>query len=278
MNFTEIMPKEHAAFLEHALSVLRTDERITGIAIGGSFVSGRMDEFSDIDLVLVIDPPKIDEIMPERWELAARLGCLVDAFTGEHVGEPRLLICLYDQPVLHVDLKFVSLADVAKRVEDPALVWDRQGRVAEMLATAEAHYPAPDLQWIEERFWPWVHYISVKIGRGELFEVLDGLAFLRARVLGPLVLMEAGARPSGVRKIEMLAPARARELARTVAPYDRDACAASLYATINLYKSLRETLRDGDLRMYSDAERVAMDYLAEIAGRDAASIIAGPAD
>jgi hypothetical protein len=31
---------------------------------------------------------------------------LLVGFTGEHVGEPRVLICLYGPPVLHVDLKF----------------------------------------------------------------------------------------------------------------------------------------------------------------------------
>lgn len=264
MDFAEMMPEGHAAFLEHAVSVLQADERITGIAIGGSFISGQMDEFSDIDLVLVIDPAKTDEIMQDRRAIASRLGCLVDAFTGEHVGEPRLLICLYDQPVLHVDLKFVSLTDVARRVEDPGLIWDRQGRVAEVLATREAHYPTPDLQWIEERFWTWVHYISAKIGRGELFDAIDGLSFLRARVLGPLALMEAGAQPCGVRKIEILAPARARELSQTVAPYHREGCVASLYAAITLYRSLREALRHDHLQMYSDAERVATGYLATI--------------
>ncbi len=75
----------------------------------GIVVMGSMDEFSDIDLVLVIDPPTIDDVMHERTMIASRLGRLVAAFTGEHVGEPRLLICLYDDPVLHVDFKFVNL-------------------------------------------------------------------------------------------------------------------------------------------------------------------------
>ncbi|MER7057532.1 MULTISPECIES: hypothetical protein [unclassified Streptomyces] len=34
----------------------------------------------------------------------------------------------------------------------------------------------PDLQWIEDRFWIWVHYGATKLGRGELFEVNGFLA------------------------------------------------------------------------------------------------------
>lgn len=58
--------------------------------------------------------------MTKSWrsrELAGTLGHLLHAFTGEHVGEPRLLICLYGPELLHVDLKFVTLEMLTQRVE-----------------------------------------------------------------------------------------------------------------------------------------------------------------
>jgi len=263
-----LMPGEHASFLEQALQVLRADERIVGVAIGGSFVTGKLDAYSDLDLVLAIEHAYVEAVMRERKQIAARLGSLVAAFTGEHVGEPRLLICLYDAPVLHVDLKFVSLNDVAERVEDPAILWERQEKLSAMLRTQEAAFPMPDLQWIEERFWPWVHYTTTKIGRGETFEIMDCFAFLRGRVLGPLALMEAGAQPAGVRKIETRAPARAQELWKTLpASYNSQGYIDSLYAVVDLYRSLREALRTEDLKVQREAERVALQYLADVAGR-----------
>ena len=78
-----MMPQQHASFLEHAVSELKADERIVGIAIGGSFITGTMDAFSDIDFVLVVDPAAIDEVMQDRRKIASRLGYLVDAFTGD---------------------------------------------------------------------------------------------------------------------------------------------------------------------------------------------------
>ncbi len=78
------------------------------------------------------------------------------------------------------------------RVEDPCILWDRHGTVRSAMSTTPAVYPQPQLQWIEDCFWVWVHYIAVKIARGELFAPIGGLEFLRARVLGPLVLSEAG--------------------------------------------------------------------------------------
>lgn len=267
-ELTNSMPQEYAAFLERALQVLHGDERIVGVAIGGSYVTGRLDEFSDLDLVLAVDPSQVDDVMSERKQIAARLGNLVDAFTGEHVGEPRLLICLYDRPVLHVDLKFVSLPDVGNRVEDPVILWERDGQITDQFRTQEAVYPMPDLQWLEERFWIWVHYQSTKIGRGETFEIIAGFSFLRTRVLGPLVLMEAGVQPAGVRKIETAAPARAQEFWKTLpTSYDSHGYITSLHAVINLYRSLREALRPEHFQVHTAAERVAMKYLDDVTHR-----------
>jgi hypothetical protein len=226
------MPEPHRVFLEHALSELQRDDRILGVAAGGSFLTQHMDEFSDLDLVLAIEPHAIDAVMHDRPQIASRLGRLVAAFTGEHVGEPRLLICLYEDPLLHVDLKFVNLLDVAERVETPTILWERDTRFATELTTKDATFPEPDLQWIEDRFWVWVHYAATKIGRGELFEAIDFLAFLRLSVLGPLSLLEAGARPSGVRKIELLAPQRVQEMRQTLATYDRQSCIKGVQADI----------------------------------------------
>lgn len=123
------MPNRHRAFLSSAIDQLQRDTRIVGIAAGGSFLSDSMDEFSDLDLVIAVEPNNYESIMADRHRLAGSLGLLLAAFTGEHVGESRLLVCLYDgSPILHVDLKFLPLPDLAQRVEDPFVLWEREGR------------------------------------------------------------------------------------------------------------------------------------------------------
>ena len=260
----DIMPIDHRIFLETALVELQRDERIIGVAAGGSFISHDMDEFSDIDLVLAIEPNRFDEVMAERTRIASRLGRLVGAFTGEHVGEPRLLICLYDNPVLHVDLKFINLHDAGERVETPVVLWARDERFSQELSVPGGEYPAPDLQWIEDRFWIWVHYAATKIGRGELLEALDFLSFIRLSVLGPLSLLEAGARPSGVRKIELRAPRRCQEMTGTIARHDRRSCLDSVKKAVSIYCSLRESLRKEQFTPNTEAEQVARAYLLSI--------------
>lgn len=263
LEFPSSLPAAHRGFLSRALSVLQADARLVGVAAGGSYIENAMDEFSDLDLLIVVEPSSYAQVLEQRVELAARLGSVLSAFTGEHVGEPRLLICLYGPPLLHVDLKFVSVDALASRVEDPAVLWERDGRLSAALAVGDAQYPQPDPQWIEDRFWVWVHYAAAKLGRGETFEAVQLLAFLRGSVLGPLALQSVGARPSGVRRIERVAPELARRLARTLSGLAAAECAAALRASIELYVSLRTP----ELSSASRAERPALDYLAEVERR-----------
>jgi hypothetical protein len=256
-------PATHARFVETAVERLALDPRIVGLAAGGSLASDTMDEFSDLDLIVVADSGTYDELFRERHALAASLGPLLAAFTGEHVFEPRLLICLYDGNLpLHVDLKFISLPDAATRVEDPLVIWERKGVLTHALSQGLARYPAPDRQWIEDRFWVWVHYASTKIARGELFEVVGFLSFLRGAVLGPLALERAGARPSGVRKLEQLAAQEADLLRPTVSNLSRDECIRGLKASVAAYRVYRND--DASVVLREAAETAATKYLARL--------------
>lgn len=264
-NISNIVPEPHRQFLQRLIEILRTDTRIVGVAIGGSYLTNSIDAFSDLDLVIAIEPNEYSSVMTSRKPIAASLGTLLAAFTGEHVGEPRLLICLYDKPLLHVDLKFVCLEDVAERIEEPVILWEREGRFTKALEHGKPEFPSPNQQWIEERFWIWVHYVLTKIGRGELFEAIESLSFLRQNVLGPLALYRSGGCPSGVRKIETIAPEFAMELRRTVAGYDAADCLRALRVSIGLYRSLCP--HASGIEIEWKAERAAMDYFSIIEQR-----------
>ncbi len=264
-NYPKYLPAPHRKFLDNCERMLQSDNRIVGLAVGGSFLDGTMDEFSDLDLVIGVEPQSYAAVLDDRQRVAAALGPLLSAFTGEHVGEPRLLICLYDRPLLHVDLKFVDLADCADRVEDPHILWDRDGRLEIAISKGEPHYPQPDPEWIEERFWTWVHYGLVRIERGELFEAIGFLAFLRERVLTPLEVVRMGQRPAGVRKVESVAPEFAERLKSTVATHDPASCLQALRACVELYQELRRDAFNDSVA--NRAEEAVLLYLKEVEAR-----------
>lgn len=264
LKLYDSLPEVHRKFLISALPKLQADRRILAVGAGGSFITHTMDEFSDLDLVIVYDSGRKREVMKDRKNIAAQLGSLLTAFTGEHVGEPRLLICLFGPPLLHVDLKFITRSEISDRIEDPVILWENNKVLSTEFEVTKAVYPQPELQWIEDRFWPWIHYIASKIGRGELFEAVDGLAFLRGNVLGPLILSDKNKTPSGVRRIEEFAPSYVNELSHTISKYQSKRCIRALNSAINLYRKLRQKLADNTLRISVETENAVIDYVNEI--------------
>jgi hypothetical protein len=261
------LPAPHREFLLAAVGRCRQMTSLLGLAAGGSFAVGGLDQYSDLDLLVLVDPAGPPFELAERLGLARALGPLLTGFTGDHVGEPRLLICLYGPPVLHVDLKFITPDDLLARVEDPLVLWERDGSISAALGRGQAEFPVPDRQWLEDRFWVWIHYGAAKVARGELFEALDMLAFLRARVLGPLALEAAGARPTGVRRLESAAPEAGRRLREVVASYDPADCCRALRSAVALYQQHLAGGSGPALVRRSEAEATAIDYLAEVEAR-----------
>ncbi|MDZ8186981.1 MAG: nucleotidyltransferase domain-containing protein [Nostoc sp. ChiSLP02] len=257
------VPEPQRVFLEQIISQLKKDDRLLGVAIGGSYLSGQMDEYSDLDLIIIVADDSYQQVLDERKLFANRLGSLLAAFTGEHVGEPRLLICLYENPLLHVDLKFLVLQDLKiGRVENPIVLWEQDNLLTLAIKDNPGNYPPLDLQWIEDRFWVWVHYGATKLGRGELFEAIDFLSYIRGQVLGPLAKIQSGKLPRGVRNLETELPHLLADFHQTI-PMKHNSLeiAKALQHSIYLYRQFRQALNKPDLIVHSSAEKASIEYL-----------------
>jgi predicted nucleotidyltransferase len=250
-------------FAEQATAIAREDTSITGLAVGGSWLSNETDEFSDLDLILVTKE-KVSADKEKMLAYAKSFGSLLNGFIGDHVGEPRLLICLYKNPLLHVDIKFLTIEEFGYRVETPVILFDRDGQLQHILNQTTAQYPYPDYQWIEDRFWIWVHYALLKIGRGEYFEAMDFLGFLRMVVFGPLLHIKNDKLPRGIRKVEMqLDPSDLEQLKSTIAQYDRQSLITALENAITIYRDLRKDT----IIFQKETEKEVMEYLQVIRQR-----------
>ncbi len=249
-------------FIERAKEKLIPDLRLKGLLAGGSMMTGTLDEYSDLDLIIAYDSAYREEIMDQRLIIAEGLGNLLSAFTGEHVGEPRLVICLYGPEPLHVDLKFVTVEELEPRIENPLVLWERGSEIIRKLAESAASHPAPSPQWMEDRFWVWVHYGAAKLGRGELFEAIDMITFMRNSVLGPLILMRNGRLPRGVRRLETYATDETGQLKDTIPSHDAESCYRALKNSICIYQQLRQPT-DG-LVIKKEAELASIAYLEKV--------------
>jgi predicted nucleotidyltransferase len=251
-------------FADKAKTILETDDHVIGLAVAGSWLTNEIDEFSDLDLIIVTKQ-KISSDKNLMFDYAKRLGNFLSGFTGEHVGEPRVLICLYDSPLLHVDIKFVTLDEFHTRIETPILLLDRNGQLEKAINNSQAKFPYPDYQWIEDRFWTWIHYALLKIGRGEYLEVFDFMGFLRMVVFGPLLHIKNGNLPRGVRKVEKdLDSEDLAKLKLTLPTYDKQALLKSLRNAVLLYRQIRTELYDNKVYLNNYSEKRVMEYFDDI--------------
>ena len=254
-------------FAERVANILGKDDAVIGLAVGGSWITNEMDEFSDLDLI-VVTKEKITGDKEKMLICAKRFGEFLSGFIGEHVGEARVLICLYDNPLLHVDIKFLTLEEFHERIETPVILLDKDQQLQNVLVQTKSKFPYPDYQWIEDRFWTWVHYALLKIGRGEYVEAFDFFGFLRTVVLGPLLHIKNDNLPRGVRKVEtQLHDEDFKNLKKTIPVYERKSLLDSLLNSVSLYRQLRISLFTPGIQLQKETEEKVMQYFKQMEQR-----------
>lgn len=252
------------SFIDNAIEHVRQDTEAVGLAIGGSWASGELDAYSDLDLVLITTRQIAPDVAKMR-DYAIRFGTLLSSFRGDHVGETRLLIALYESPLLHVDLKFLTPVEFYQRVENPVVLWERDGLLTAIIQQSMAQYPPFDFQWTEDRFWIWMHYAALKIGRGEYMEAVDFMAFIRSTVLGPLLHLKDDGLPRGVRRAETTFDAvDLSRLQATLSTPDRAGLLQSLSEAMAFYESLRDTLAPVTLQKNRAAQSAVTRYVTDL--------------
>ena len=257
----------HNNFVQNAISKIKEDNEILGLALGGSWITNEIDEYSDVDMILVTK----NKIPPDEKKMisyAKKFGDLLNGFTGEHVGEKRVLICLYDNPLLHVDIKFLIPDELYNRVENPVVVWERDHIISKVIKDSVFNFPSPNFQWIENRFWTWVHYVAAKIGRGELFEAHDAISFLRSNVIAPLLQIKNNNLPKALRKIEfIISKDDLEKLKKTIPQYEVQSIIKSMEENIKLYIELRKDVYTENIKQNERIQQRSLDYFNEIKDR-----------
>ena len=258
-----MITNEQRAFINSAMPVLKKDERIVGVAVGSSHSRDAMDEHSGMEFIIAVEPSEYAGILKDMIDIAESLGELLACFTAEHIQRPDILICMYGNPLLHIDLTFKPLDKISDRPDEQLILFEKGTRMSDEYAKKPPAISAPDLQWFEDRFWIWVHYIAKKIGRGELFDAIEGLSFLRKNVLGPLMLLKNGKQPWGLRNVEVAAPQELPRLIMTLTDYNAENCIKALKSAVDLYIYLRG-YNKAKLVDREKAQRAALKYLSMI--------------
>jgi predicted nucleotidyltransferase len=233
----------HRAKADAACRAALADHEVVAMAVTGSFATGGADELSDVDLRVYARPDAVESVVARIPDLAAATGRVVALFVAEHLGIPTLTIVLYDD-LVHVDFDVVA-ADRAAEHNDglPAVVlWEREP-ISDALPGTFAQDVAAGVRWLEARIWTWSWYIQSKVLRGELYEALDGLQYVRDQVLFRLLAFHGERRPAGGRRAEAVVGDLGDAFARTVpTSLDPASVLAALREEIDLYRGLADPL------------------------------------
>jgi hypothetical protein len=253
----------HRGRLENVCRIAMGEPGILGMLIGGSFASGEADIYSDLDMQLVVEDDAVEATAGELRRMAEKAGPVVAAFFAEHVGLPHMLIVMY-RDLIHADFEPLARSRVAPRNAGLAahVLWERDGIVSSALPGKYEEDLAADLRWIEDRMWTWSWYVQTKVLRGELYEALDGLQYIRDNVLFRLLAMQRGERASGARRVEARTGTWTRQFAETLPVLSKESMLTALRASMALYQRLADPLLDRHgVEESGDARAVVLEAL-----------------
>lgn len=67
------LPQFHTSFLEQVRHAVASDNRLSALLIGGSYIHGGFDEHSDLDFVIVVLEESYADVMATRLTFAKSL-------------------------------------------------------------------------------------------------------------------------------------------------------------------------------------------------------------
>ncbi|EQG76290.1 streptomycin adenylyltransferase family protein [Clostridioides difficile DA00165] len=70
------MTKTQQKMIQNVLEFSKRDSRIIGLAISGSYITKSLDEYSDLDFLIVADDKSYEEVIEERLLIVEQFGTL----------------------------------------------------------------------------------------------------------------------------------------------------------------------------------------------------------
>ena len=249
LDFLAHLPAQRD-LLERVLACYTADERVLGLMLYGSLAQGEGDEFSDIDLNVVTDPPHHADLLAEAPVTAGSFGRLLYNFRGAS-DEPTQFYAYFDNHV-KLDLDFIlpGQLDVYVERRSHRVFKDVTGELAQAVEQSERlperFVPDPaDLAALDAMLWIRCTDAANKTVRGELWRAHAVVEYLRKETLASLAACLDGLRPTGYRRIETrVSPEWLRGWEATVAQPTRESLLAALAALIDCYSRLRDALAE----------------------------------
>ena len=180
-------PTTREAPLNRLLTALQSDQRIAGLLIVGSGAEGFEDVYSDIDLCAVTT--FADDVRPAFQEWGVKIREMLPVFHSvESVqGANIYLWILLLENFLEIDLCFLCLDDLRARRNRWKTVFDRSGRIEDIMQSSWKNRSKPNLEeiyrYILGSIWHYISYAAVAIQRDQPWRAVYEIEQIRNQTI-----------------------------------------------------------------------------------------------
>jgi predicted nucleotidyltransferase len=261
---------KHQIFLERFVAACEADQRVVAAFLGGSYVQGTADAYSDLDLSLITTDAAYEEFLAGREAFVRLLG---EPVFLEDFDLPKIVFFIFPDGT-EGELWFGSESHLDHIYSGPyRVLLDKKGLLAG--AVFPEHQPAQAEQIERLRrlitwFWHDLSHFITALGRGQLWWAHGQLEALRLYCMNLARLRENFSDPGvgneGYFKLEQALPAaRLSPLQATYCPLEPGAMLQAVLAIVRFYQELASLLAGAHGIAYpAELERVMLDRLEQL--------------
>jgi predicted nucleotidyltransferase len=229
--------------LQKIVSMVKEDKRIKGLWAVGSVATGKTDEYSDLDLYMLVEKQDYPQVFEERASFARKLGEVLSSFEVEWPNCQLYGVIL--ENCLEVDLCYCKLEQV--EIFGPfRILYDRDGDLDQLLSKRLSHCEVDVRKELNENLdlaaYNALHAINM-LRRGELWSSIRQVETLRKRIVTLIGLRTHTDVAEEYRRLESIAGETEKlYLQKTLCGYDSKLLKHSIEAAIILFMNKARAL------------------------------------
>jgi predicted nucleotidyltransferase len=271
MDSQEIrLPHNHRIFVNRFITACQADERIVAAFLVGSYIKGKPDEYSDLDLFLITTDEAHDDFVSKRESFVRLLG---EPLFMEDFDLPGIVFLIF-RDGSEVELSYVRESQVNLVFNEPFKVLLDKKNITEGVILREHEVDQDDQRGKLRRliYWFWhdfSHFVTA-MGRGQLWWAHGQLSALRLYCMNLARLRnnfaDADVGEEGYFKIENALPVeQLSSLQATFPPLEQNAMLQAALVIVDFYKELAPLLAQTHGITYPDGlERVMVARLENL--------------
>lgn len=220
---------------------------VVGVVLSGSVALGKVDPFSDIDLLAVVTEEDFEAVWNCRRDIEATAGDVVFRIDLTEVMETSAVAFYTNGVKAHLTYVKESSLEVNSEYRDAVCLFSTSHSLGDWLMECQTEVDSVDLPRLDQddhRFWFWLLQGVAKLERGEIWAAYDSLQTLRT-ILVTIRENSRGLPFQGFRRIEeRWEEAELKALLPTVAGLSVHELHSAYLAVLAAYDNVRGERRE----------------------------------